>query len=146
MLWGAQGRHLTQPAEVRGGFLEEGMPETNPKLGRTFQSKVEQKGIIERGQESGKGRCKETWLTGGWGWAQGSGLWQKHGWKGEHSKGRAGRVSGAHRRALDLSARQWGVTRGVSSSEMWPVRLRNMMLAAEWRMRQKGQSGGLEPR
>lgn len=57
---GAQGRHLTPPPEVRGGFLEEGMPETNPRLGRTFWSKMEQKGIIEGGQGSGKVSCKET--------------------------------------------------------------------------------------
>lgn len=36
------------------------MPETNPRLWRTFRSKMEQKGIIEGGQGSGKVSCKET--------------------------------------------------------------------------------------
>lgn len=122
------------------------MPETNPRLGRTSQSKVEQKGIIERGQESGKVSYKETCPLGGHREAGCSKSMSGRGYLAEREqRGRAWRVSGAHQRALDLSARQWGVTRGVSSSGSWLIRLSNMMLAAGWRTKQKGQEEGRDP-
>lgn len=142
---GAQGSHLTQPADIREGFLEEGMPETNPRLGRPSQSKVEQKSIVERGQERGKVSSKETWSTGG---TQGLRLLQKCGWKGEHGRERAEKKSMEGLRCqLESPGLTWQAVGSYQGRKQFRVsKTEQHDAAAGWRRRQKGQAGGQGPR
>ena len=106
---GAQGRQRGQPGEVSGGFLAEGMSETNPRLRRTFQAKVEQRTPQKEAERVARRAVRRPGPRGNKGKRR---QWQKPGWKGERDRGRqrgrSQRVSSAHPRALDLSPGGWG--------------------------------------
>lgn len=82
---GAQGRQRGQPGEVSGGFLAEGMSETNPRLRRTFQAKVEQRTPQKEAERVARRAVRRPGPRGNKGKRR---QWQKPGWKGERDRGR----------------------------------------------------------
>lgn len=115
------------------------MPETNPRLGRTFRSKIEQKGIIERGQGSGKVSCKETCPLGGHREAGCGEAWLERSTWREKAEQKSMEGLRCPLENLGLICQAVGSYQGCKQLA-WPIRLSKV------RTRQKGQAGGQGPR